>query len=174
MALVLLSCLYQTSAKHRNKQTKSKGVGNEQSRLKDARDLEITTRLGFKPLKLSKNATSMLKAKEMEKKRAEYNRMRLSPKHRHKMQRKEKIAPKPHPNEKRSRLVENGPHDFHLAKEDTLIDERASKRVSAVGKNGGILDGGRALMESFVGNFSISSDGLQIVIGLFSKHGIIR
>lgn len=97
----------------------SKGIGNR-----------TVTTLGFKPIESPKNATmAMLMAKEAEEKRAEYNRLRLSPKHRHKIRRKSKVARKDG-NEKRSSLMEQGQLTFHLTTEDKLVDERASKRVS--------------------------------------------
>ena len=88
-----------------------------------------STRLGFGPVELPKNMTLQMREKKDGEKDVEYNRLRTSPKHRHKMQRKSRIPT----NEKRNNLMERGQLEFHLATDERFIDERAHKRVSMGG-----------------------------------------
>lgn len=135
--LVIFICLHQSLAKSKSKSKQLKHARNERKYSKAVSDLNsMTPRIGFKPIKSTKNATlAMMMAKEVEKKRAEYNKVRLSPKHRHKIKRKSKVERKGDAGEKRSKVMERGNLDFHLAGEDKLVDERASKRVRYITKN---------------------------------------
>ena len=139
IAWALLVYMHQTVTKHTGKNKRMNDTQIKRKQLKAAGSLGISTRLGFKPMELPKNATVVLKAKEDEKKRAEYIRLRLSPKHAHKLRRKTKIASTSNTNEKRSNLMERGQLDFHLAADDQFIDQRAAKRVGIVSKGTMVL-----------------------------------
>jgi len=128
MLLLVLPCLYQVSPKHNGKNKHSKDAEHKRIHLKATGNVEKSARLGFKPMQLPKNITLMLKAKGNAKKGAEYNRLRTSEKHKHKMQRKSKIASPLNASEKRSSLMEIGQLDFHLATDDKFVDQRAVKR----------------------------------------------
>ena len=128
--ILVFLCFYEIPAKHNGKNKHAKDVEHKRIQLKASGNLEKLARLGFKPMQPPKNITLMLKAKDNAKKRAEYNRLRTSEKHKHKMQRKSKIVSPLNANEKRSSLMEAGQLDFHLATDDKFVDQRAAKRVS--------------------------------------------
>ena len=89
-------------------------------------------KLGFKPMQIHSNTTTAEKPKTIDRKRAEYIRLRMSSKHGHKIHRKNEVGSKLNVTEKRDKISRKDKISFHLATEEKFRDEKATKRVSTV------------------------------------------